>query len=78
MFSRVSTLYLLIAVSNTVLSTKRTIASPYLYLLTSNSEDICLPLVTLAYISIFIILDNFTQFWGKPSLSISFIFPISK
>ena len=62
----VSTVNILIAVSNTTLNSKRSITSPCLSpLLTLNSQDKCLPILTLAYISLFKILPNLTFFlWG--------------
>ena len=62
-----------IAVSNNISKSKGIIASPYLKpLLTIKFEDKCLPVLTMAHISIFKILYNLTNFFGKPSLSISF------
>jgi hypothetical protein len=66
MVPRVSTLDLLIAVSNTTLNNKGAIASHYLQpLLTLHSEDKCLPILTLTYISLFLILHELIYFfWG--------------
>ena len=65
-----NTLDLLIAISNTILNNKGAIASPVLkpfFFLTLNSENECLPILTLEYISLFKILHNLTNFFGKPS-----------
>jgi len=64
MVPHVSTLDLLIAISNTALNSKGAIAFPCLKpLLTLNSEDKCLPILTLAYISGFKILHNLISFF---------------
>jgi len=56
MFPYVSTLDLLIALSNTVLNSLKP-------LLTLNSEDKCLPILTTPYISVFKILHNLNSFF---------------
>jgi hypothetical protein len=72
MVPQVSALDLLIAISNTILNSKRAICSPYVKpLSTLNLEDKCLSILILAYISLFKILHNLTKFWGKPPLCIS-------
>jgi len=66
MVPHVSMLDLIIAVSNAILNSKGAIASPCLKpLLTLNSEDRCLPVLTLAYISLFKILPNVTIILGE-------------
>jgi len=55
-----------------ILDSKGAIASPCLKpLLTSNSEDKCLPILTLPYISLCKILHKLTSSFGKSSLCIS-------
>jgi hypothetical protein len=72
MVFQVTTFYLIIAVSKTTLNSKGVIASPcQKQLLTLYSEDSCLPILTLAYISLFKNLHNLTNFSGKLSLCIS-------
>ena len=74
-----STVKIVIAIFNTTLNSKGSIASPCLgTLLTLNSQDKCLPILTLAYISLFEILPNLTIFWGG-NLVYAFhsIFPFS-
>jgi hypothetical protein len=62
---RVSALDLLIAVSNTTLNSKGAIASYCLQpLLKLHSEDKYLPILTLIYISLSLILQNLTNFLG--------------
>ena len=64
MVPQVATLDLLIAVSNNILSSTEAIAYPCLKpLLTLNLEDKCLPTLTSAYISLFKILHNLTNFF---------------
>ena len=59
----VSTLDLLIAVPNTTLNSKGAIASYSLkHLLSLNLEDKCLPILNLAYISLFTIRHKLTTF----------------
>ena len=68
----VSTSNLLIPIYNNMLNSKGAIASPCLKpVLTLNSKYKCLPVLTLASISLLKILHNLTIFWGKPSLCIS-------
>ena len=68
MIPHVSTLDLLIAISSTVLNSKEAIASPCLKpSLTLNSKDKYLPILTLAYISVFKIPHSLTSFFLKPS-----------
>jgi hypothetical protein len=60
----VTTLDLLIAISNTTLNSNGEIASPCLKpLLTLNLEDKCLPILTIAYTSLFKILQGLTSFF---------------
>jgi hypothetical protein len=55
----------LTAVSNTTLKSKGAIESHCLKtLLAFNSNDKCLQILTVAHISLFIILDNLTIFFG--------------
>ena len=75
---RVSTLYLLMANSNAILNSKRAIASPCLKpLLTLNSADKCSPILTLAYISLFKVLQNLTNFLGNLVYAFHSTFPFS-
>ena len=62
---------LLIAISNTILNSIAAIAYPRLKpLLTLNLEYKCLPILTSAYISLFEILHNLTNFLGEAILCI--------
>lgn len=66
-----------------MLNSKEAIASHCLKTLsTSNSDDKCLQILTLAYISLLIILDNLANFFGWKrnlctSLRISFLHSVS-
>jgi len=62
----------LIAVSSTTINNKGANASPSLKpTLIIYSENKCLPILTLQYISLFKIQKKFTSFLGKPSICIS-------
>ena len=68
----VCTLDFLIAVSSTTLNSKGAIESPRRKrLLTLNSEGKYLPILTLAYISLFKIQNNLNNFGGKASVCVS-------
>jgi hypothetical protein len=71
-FPCVFTLDLTTAISNTTFNSKGVRASPHLKpLLTLNSKDKHLPILTLPYISLFEVLHNLTNFLGKHSLCLS-------
>jgi len=80
MFPRVSNLDLIVAISNTILNCKGTTASLCLNpLFTLNTEDKCLPILTLVYNTLFKILHNLTIWGGREFLVYEFdsIFPFS-
>ena len=59
-------LYFLIEISNIILNDRGAIACPCTQpLLNSNSEDKCLSVLTVASISLFIILHNLTNFFRR-------------
>jgi hypothetical protein len=63
-FPRVSNLDLLVHISNTILNSKGAIVSPCLnHLFILNTEDKCLPILTLVCNTLFKILHNLT-IWG--------------
>jgi len=81
-FPCVFTLDLKISISNTTFNSKGVRASPCVKpLFTLNSEDKCLPILTLHYISLFKVPHNLTNFLGKHSLCrslyISFLHSVS-